>query len=152
MSIQPWTSRREIRWRVDSLATVRMDARFVRADAAKASRRLKVMTWQSRPSLFASRTPKSVWAFPMTKPPLSIVCWQYGKPAIVACFGSPYLIRNASLPLKTWLAAFSTADVAQRAVGRALFGQIGHRRPAACKHSGHSLSIGAGIDVPCKMR
>ena len=46
-----------------------------------------------------------------------------GKPAVVAAFGSPYLIErfpNAT----TWLAEFSTNDVSQRAAARAIFGQI----------------------------
>ncbi len=45
------------------------------------------------------------------------------KPVIVVCFGSPYVI--ARFPeAQTWLAAFSDAEVAQRAAARALFGQI----------------------------
>src|SRR5262249_8458364 len=42
---------------------------------------------------------------------------------VVACFGSPYLVERFPAA-KTWLAAFSTVDVAQRAVGRAIFGQV----------------------------
>ena len=49
--------------------------------------------------------------------------WRPEKPVLVVCFGSPYLV--ADFPeAKTWLAAFSTADVAQRAAARAMFGQI----------------------------
>ncbi len=58
-----------------------------------------------------------------------------GKPVVVACFGSPYL-DGASFPAaKTWVAAFSTVDVAQRAVGCALFGQSSDRRAIAGKYS-----------------
>jgi beta-N-acetylhexosaminidase len=46
------------------------------------------------------------------------------KPAIVAAFGSPYLIERFP-NAKTWIAAFSTQDVSQRAVARAIFGAIG---------------------------
>ena len=46
-----------------------------------------------------------------------------GKPVVVASFGSPYLIERFP-NAKTWLAEFSTNDVSQRAVARALFGQI----------------------------
>jgi beta-N-acetylhexosaminidase len=46
-----------------------------------------------------------------------------GKPTVVVSFGSPYLIE--SFPnAHTWLAEFSTNDVSQRAVARALFGQV----------------------------
>src|SRR5579862_1076085 len=44
-----------------------------------------------------------------------------GKPVIVAAFGTPYLIdRFPDAP--TWIASFSTADVSQRAMARALVG------------------------------
>src|SRR5208282_954658 len=46
-----------------------------------------------------------------------------GKPAVIASFGSPYLIERFP-NAKTWLAEFSTNDVSQRAVARALFGQV----------------------------
>ena len=42
---------------------------------------------------------------------------------MVASFGSPYLIERFP-NAKTWLAEFSTNDVSQRAVARALFGQV----------------------------
>ena len=45
------------------------------------------------------------------------------KPTIVACFGSPYLISHFPRA-RAWVAAFSTQPVAERAVGRAIFGQI----------------------------
>ncbi len=46
-----------------------------------------------------------------------------GKPSIVACFGSPY-IASRFANAKTWIAGFGTQDVVQRAMIRALFGQI----------------------------
>ncbi len=53
-----------------------------------------------------------------------------GKPAVVASFGNPYLIERFP-NAKTWLAEFSTNDVSQRAVARAIFGQtaIGGKIP-----------------------
>jgi len=44
------------------------------------------------------------------------------KPVIVAGFGSPYVIERFPAA-KTWVAEFSTQDVSQRAVARAIFGQ-----------------------------
>jgi len=45
-----------------------------------------------------------------------------GKPVIVAGFGSPYLVQRFPTA-KAWIASFSTPDVSQHAMGRALFGQ-----------------------------
>ena len=45
-----------------------------------------------------------------------------GKPTVVASLGNPYLIERFP-NAKTWLAEFSTNDVSQRAVVRALFGE-----------------------------
>ena len=46
-----------------------------------------------------------------------------GKPAVVAAFGSPYLISRFP-QATTWVAQFSTNDVSQCAVARAIFGQV----------------------------
>jgi beta-N-acetylhexosaminidase len=53
-----------------------------------------------------------------------------GKPTVVVSFGSPYLIERFP-DAQTWLAEFSTNDVSQRAVARALFGEtpIGGKIP-----------------------
>jgi CubicO group peptidase (beta-lactamase class C family) len=69
-----------------------------------------------------------------------------GKPVVVACFGSPYLAERFPLA-KTWIAAFSTVDVAQWAMGRALFGQtaVGGRFPV---HVPGVAALGAGLDLP----
>ena len=68
-----------------------------------------------------------------------------GKPVVVACFGSPYLAERFP-SAKTWIAAFSTVDVAQRAMGRALFGQtaVGGRLPVNIPGV---AALGAGLDL-----
>lgn len=68
-----------------------------------------------------------------------------GIPAIVACFGSPYVIKKFP-EAKTWLGVFSSADVAQKAAARAIFGQtpIGGRIPVSVPGAAR---IGDGIDV-----
>jgi beta-glucosidase-like glycosyl hydrolase/CubicO group peptidase (beta-lactamase class C family) len=43
------------------------------------------------------------------------------KPVIVACFGNPYLLEHFS-EAHTWIAAFSSVEVCQHAVARALYG------------------------------
>ena len=66
-------------------------------------------------------------------------------PAIVACFGSPYVIKNFP-EAKTWVGVFSSADVAQKAAARAIFGQtpIGGRIPVTVPGA---VRVGEGIDV-----
>lgn len=70
-----------------------------------------------------------------------------GKPTVVASFGSPYLIERFP-NAKTWLAEFSTNDVSQRAVARAMFGQIaiGGRIPVTVpgtEQRGDGMSVAA---------
>ncbi|MBZ5699418.1 MAG: serine hydrolase [Acidobacteriia bacterium] len=135
---------KEIRWRVDSLATVRMDTRFVRADTVKLpspdSYDLAIAAVFVR---VADR--KGSVGLPDDEAAVVDRLLASGKPVIVACFGSPYLVERFPAA-KTWVAAFSTVDVAQRAVGRALFGQvpIGGRLPVNIP--GAAL-LGAGLDL-----
>ncbi len=121
----------EIRWRVGSLQTVRADTQFVRADT---------LTLPSPDSydvaiaavLVRVADRKGTVGLPDDEAAIVNEVLATGKPAIVACFGSPYLAERFPRA-KTWIAAFSTADVSQHAVGRALFGQIaiGGRLPVA---------------------
>ena len=66
-------------------------------------------------------------------------------PAIVACFGSPYVIKHFP-EAKAWVGVFSSADVAQKAAARAIFGQarIGGRIPVSVPGA---VRVGEGIDV-----
>jgi beta-glucosidase-like glycosyl hydrolase/CubicO group peptidase (beta-lactamase class C family) len=78
------------------------------------------------------------------------------KPAIVACFGSPYIIERFP-KAQTWLAAFSTMDVAQIAAVRAMFGQVAiqGQLPVSVPDAKPPLKIGAGINVaanPMRLR
>jgi beta-N-acetylhexosaminidase len=76
-----------------------------------------------------------------------------GKSVIVACFGSPYLVERFPAA-KTWVAAFSTVDVAQRAVGRAIFGQVPIAGRLPVNVPGVA-PLGAGLDLaanPMKLR
>jgi beta-N-acetylhexosaminidase len=112
----------EIRWRVDSLDVLRADTSFVKVrtltlpspesyDLAVAALFVRVADRKGNVGL-----PDEEAAFVER-------LLANGKPVVVACLGSPYLIeRFPAAP--TWLAAFATQSVAQRAVARALFGQI----------------------------
>jgi beta-N-acetylhexosaminidase len=135
----------EIRYRVDSLASVRMDTRFVRAENAKLP---PADTYDVAIAAIFVRVADRKGSVGLPDDEAAVIdrLLAAGKPVIVACFGSPYLIERFPAA-KTWVAAFSTVDVAQHAVGRALFGQvpIGGRLPVNVPGV---ASIGAGLDLP----
>ncbi len=134
-----------IRWRVDSLASVRVDTRFVRADMAKLP---PPDTYDVAIAAIFVRVADHKGSVGLPDDEAAVVnrLLAAGKPVVVACFGSPYLIARFPAA-KTWITAFSTVDVAQRAVARALFGQIavGGRLPVNVPGV---AAMGAGIDLP----
>ncbi len=135
----------EIRWRMDSLATVRMDTTFVRAETARLP---SPDTYDVAIAAVFVRVADRKGSVGLPDDEAAFVdrLLAAGKPVIVACFGSPYLAERFPAA-KTWIAAFSTADVAQRAVGRAIFGQtpIGGRLPVNIPGV---AALGSGLDLP----
>src|SRR5215472_2433707 len=135
----------EIRWRVDSLATVRMDTRFVRAEMAKIP---SPDTYDVAIAAIFVRVADRKGNVGLPDDEAAVVdrLLAAGKPVVVACFGSPYLAQRFPAA-KTWIAAFSTVDVAQWAMGRALFGQtaVGGSLPVSVPGV---ASLGAGLDRP----
>ena len=138
---------REIRWRVDSLATVRTDTQFVKADTVKLpppdSYDVAIIALFVR---VADR--KGTVGLPDAQAALVNQLLASGKPAVVVCFGSPYVV--ARFPeAKTWLVAFSTVDIAQRSAARALFGQvaIGGKMPVSVPGV---VQIGEGFSSPAQ--
>jgi beta-N-acetylhexosaminidase len=138
---------REIRWRVDSLEVVRVDTRFSPASLAKipssGSFDLTIVALLVR---VADR--KDTIALPSDQIQLVESLLKLPKPAIVASFGSPYLIeRFPTAPV--WISAFSTAEVAQRAVGRAIFGEIavGGKLPVSVPSAAPPSRAGAGMQL-----
>jgi beta-glucosidase-like glycosyl hydrolase/CubicO group peptidase (beta-lactamase class C family) len=112
----------EIRPRVDSLSVLRADTQHSRVsglqlpppgsyDVAIAALFVRV----------ADR--KGNVAFPDDQLSFVNELLAAGKPVVVAAFGSPYLISRFP-EAATWVAHFSTSDVSQRAVARAIFGQV----------------------------
>jgi len=142
----------EIRWRADSLTTVRMDTRFVRADTVRLP---SPDTYDVAIAAIFVRVADRKGNVGLPDDEAAVVerLLGTGKPVVVACFGSPYLA--ARFPdAKTWIAAFSTVDVAQWAMGRALFGQVsvGGRLPVSVPGV---ATLGAGLDLasnPMKLR
>lgn len=135
---------KEIRARVDALETIRADTSFVKAETVKLPPPDRYDL--AIAALFvrvADR--KGTVGLPPEEAALVERLLAAGKPAIVACLGNPYLIERFPAA-RTWIAEFSTVDVAQRAVGRALFGQvaIGGRLPVSLPGI---AKPGAGLDV-----
>jgi len=137
---------REIRWRVDSLTAVRMDTRFVKVETVKLpppeSYDLAIAALFVR---VADR--KGTVGLPENQAELVNALLAAGRPVVVVGFGSPYIIEKFPYA-KTWLAAFSTQDVVQKAAGRALFGQvaIGGRIPVSVPgvvKAGEGLNVAA---------
>lgn len=152
----PWPAEdleREIRWRAESLVTLRADTRLVRVETLKLpppeSYDMAIV------ALFVRVTDrKGNVGLPEEEARLVDQVLAAGKPVVVICFGSPYLIERFPAA-KTWLAVFGTTDVAQRAASRALFGQvpIGGRLPVSVPAAG--LKLGDGLSVaanPMKLR
>jgi beta-glucosidase-like glycosyl hydrolase/CubicO group peptidase (beta-lactamase class C family) len=142
---------REIRWRCDSLDVVRTDTRFFPAASAQLpppeSYDVAIVAVFVR---VADR--KGGIGLPNDQAVLVDKLIATGKPVIVACFGSPYIIeRFPKAP--AWLAALSTVDVAQVAMGRALFGEIPltGRLPVSVPHAAPPLRIGAGIETAANL-
>jgi len=83
----------EIRWRVDSLASVRMDTRFVRADTAKLP---PADSYDVAIAAIFVRVADRKGSVGLPDDEAAVVdrLLAAGKPVIVACFGSPYLVER----------------------------------------------------------
>jgi beta-N-acetylhexosaminidase len=138
---------REVRWRVDSLETLRFDTRFASIDAGRMPREESYDV--AIVALFvrvADR--KGSVALPQDQVAAVHRLLSSEKPVLVVSFGSPYVIKQFP-EAKEWLAVFSNADVAQRAAARAIFGQvpISGRIPVSVPGT---VSMGSGIDVAAR--
>jgi beta-N-acetylhexosaminidase len=112
----------EIRMHADSLTVLRADTRFTPVCTLKLS---SLDTYDIAVVALFVRVAdrKGHVGFPDDQCAFVNQVIETNKPAVVAAFGSPYLI--ARFPnAKTWVSEFSTNAVSQRAVARALFGQI----------------------------
>ena len=112
----------EIRWRVDSLSVLRADTQYSPVSALTlpppASYDVAIAALFVRVA-----DSKGNVAFPNDQFAFVNQLLATGKPVVVAAFGSPYLIGRFP-NAKTWVAEFSANDVSQRAVARAIFGQV----------------------------
>ena len=112
----------ELRERADSVQVVRVDTNFVKANMVQLpppeSYDVAIATVFVR---VADR--KGTVGLPEDEAALLNQVIAAGKPVIVASLGSPYLVSRFP-NAKTWIAAFATQDVVQRAMVRAIFGRI----------------------------
>jgi beta-N-acetylhexosaminidase len=138
---------REIRWRCDSLDVVRTDTRFLPAASARLPLAESYDVAIAAAFVRVADRKGSI-GLPDEQAALVDKLIATGKPVIVACFGSPYIIERFPKAL-AWLAAFSTVDVAQAAMGRALFGEIPltGRLPVSVPNAAPPLRVGAGIET-----
>lgn len=135
---------RELRWRVDSLQTQRFDTHFANiADLKLPPADSYDVTIVGIFVRVADR--KGHVGLPDEQIAAVKQLLATDKPVIPVCFGSPYLIGHFP-EATTWLAVFSTADVAQMAAARAIFGQIGitGRIPVNLPEA---ASLGDGLEV-----
>ncbi len=136
---------REIKWRVDSLQTVRVDTRY-----SLASQAIIPPTESYDITIAATIVRVAHRKDSVSLPPEHIQLvkslFRFPKPVIIACFGSPYLIDKFP-HAPTWIASFSTADVSQRAAARALFGEnaIRGKIPVSVPTAEPKIKIGDGI-------
>jgi beta-glucosidase-like glycosyl hydrolase/CubicO group peptidase (beta-lactamase class C family) len=137
---------RELRWRFDSLTTLRADTKFVRADMLKLpppdSYDVAILALFVRVS-----DRKGNVDVPAEQAALAEQVFKTGKPVVTVGLGSPYLIERFP-QAETWLAAFGISDVAQISVARALFGQVPVRGHLPVTIPGVDLKKGFGLELP----
>jgi beta-N-acetylhexosaminidase len=136
----------QLRARFDSLAALRADTRFVRADTLKLpppdSYDIAVLALFVRVS-----DRKGDIAVPAEQVPLIDQIYKSGKPVITLGLGSPYLIERFP-QAGAWLSAFGISDVAQISLARAMFGEIPVRGHLPVTIPGANLKAGYGIELP----
>jgi beta-N-acetylhexosaminidase len=111
-----------IGWRVDSLTALRADTQYFPVSNLKLP---PPDTYDVAIAALFVRVAdrKGNVAFPDDERNFVNQMLAAGKPTVIVAFGSPYLISRFP-NAKTWIAEFSTNDVAQTAAARALFGQV----------------------------
>ena len=137
---------RELRRRLDSVATLRADTKFAKAENLKlpAADTYDVAIL----ALFVRVSDrKGDVDVPEDQFPLIQQIYKTGKPVISIGLGSPYLIERFP-QAETWLSVFGISDVAQISVARALFGEIPIRGRLPVTMPGLDLKAGYGMQVP----
>jgi beta-glucosidase-like glycosyl hydrolase len=137
---------RELRAQLDGLESLHVDTKYFRVEETHLpspdSYDLAICAVTVR---IADR--KGTVGLPPNEAEMIHALLRAGKPVIVVGLGSPYLME--SFPeAKTWLAAFSVQDVAQRAAARALLGTfaVSGKLPVSLPGAApHALHVGDGM-------
>ncbi len=137
---------RELRAQLDSVDSVHVDTKYFRVEETHLpppeSYDLAICAVTVRT---ADR--KGTIGLPANEAEMIHALLRAGKPVILVGLGSPYLME--SFPeATTWLAAFSTADVAQRAAAQALLGTfaVSGKVPVSLPGAApHALHVGDGM-------
>ncbi|HUK30528.1 MAG TPA: glycoside hydrolase family 3 N-terminal domain-containing protein [Candidatus Acidoferrum sp.] len=139
------TFEREVRWRAGSVSVNRVDTKFSQQMLASFP---SPETYDVAIAAIFVRVAdrKGSVGLPEEQARLVERLIAQAKPTVVVCFGSPYLIERFP-KAKTWLAAFSTSDVAQSAAARALFGQVGiaGKIPVSVPSAKPPIRLGHGL-------
>jgi beta-N-acetylhexosaminidase len=135
----------EIRWRVDSLETLRFDTRFAPISSLDFSK-LGAFDAVILALFVRVADRKGSVALPEEQAAAVHRLLALKPPVIVTCFGSPYVIKHYP-EAKTWLGIFSNADVAQHAAARAIFGQVPVSGRIPVNVPG-AVCMGAGLVLP----
>jgi beta-glucosidase-like glycosyl hydrolase/CubicO group peptidase (beta-lactamase class C family) len=139
---------RELRARVDSLQALRYDTRYSPPGRTKELNLPAAESYDVMIVALCVRVADRKGSVGLPEDQVAAVrrLLATEKPVVVCCFGSPYLIAQFQ-EAKTWLAAFSSVDVAQQAAARAIFGQItvGGKIPVTVPGV---VAAGSGLDVP----
>ena len=135
----------ELRWRVDSLETLRFDTKYGPIGGLDVSK-LAAYDVVILALFVRVADRKGSVALPEEQAAAVRRVLAASKSGVVAGFGSPYVIEQFP-EAQTWLGIFSNADVAQHAAARAIFGQapISGRMPVSVPGA---VSIGAGMVLP----
>ncbi|HXZ20513.1 MAG TPA: glycoside hydrolase family 3 N-terminal domain-containing protein [Candidatus Acidoferrales bacterium] len=137
---------RELRAQLDAVESVHVDTKYFRVEETHLpppeSYDLAICAVTVRT---ADR--KGTIGLPANEAEMIHALLRAGKPVIMVGLGSPYLME--SFPeAGTWLAAFSTADVAQRAAAQALLGTfaVSGKLPVSLPGAApHALRVGDGM-------
>jgi beta-N-acetylhexosaminidase len=136
----------EIRRHVDSLEALRFDTRFAPVSGLDFSKLAAAYDAVILALFVRVADRKGSVALPEDQAAAVHRVLASNNPVIVACFGSPYVIKHFP-EAKTWVGIFSNADVTQRAAARAIFGEtpVSGRIPVNVPGA---VYIGAGMDLP----
>ncbi|MBK9064612.1 MAG: glycoside hydrolase family 3 C-terminal domain-containing protein [Acidobacteria bacterium] len=114
---------KEIKARVPSVKSVRLDTRSTPEEAKAAAEAAKDADAVLLSLFVRARSGQGRFVIPDAARSVIPALLASGKPVVAVAFGSPYLLRDFP-DLPTYLCAWGSQDVAQIAAAKALFGEV----------------------------